>query len=66
MMLYFFLIRRHVFTDEMAERKPRVINSFYTVFIFIREEYAYTNYKWVHHRHTRLIYECGDLLISTC
>ena len=27
-----FLIRRYVFTDEMAERKPRVINLFYNVF----------------------------------
>ena len=34
MMLYgfFFLIREHIFTDEMAERKPSVINSFYSVF----------------------------------
>jgi hypothetical protein len=31
-MLYVFLIRRHVFTNEMAERKPSVINSIYNVY----------------------------------
>jgi hypothetical protein len=29
---FYFLIGRHVFTIELAERNPSVINSFYNVF----------------------------------
>jgi len=30
--IFYFLIRRHAFTNELAERKPSVINSLYNVF----------------------------------